>query len=223
MKQTNQCFVTLCLTLHVVLVVLLGVPCSCVDEYYELCVTQRCSAGPNISYPFRIPTETSNYCGYPGFELNCSSFGYPLLRLHDQDYVVEDIPMKPIQQDRTYSYLHFLSGCNMSMEAMVSDIERYEIGCSNEKSGLVMYDEDQNLEKALEGCGGFDKNNVKNEYEDVMKKGFELTWLVSDCKECRASGGRCGYNVNTYHFECFCTDRPHSATCQPSKSYNFFI
>ncbi|KAK4430244.1 hypothetical protein Salat_1325100 [Sesamum alatum] len=65
---------------------------SCGAHYqYEACVPTNCSNGPNISFPFYVPDRQKSYCGYPGFVLYCSRDGFPVLRLPENDYVVEHI------------------------------------------------------------------------------------------------------------------------------------
>lgn len=54
--------------------------------------------------------------------------------------------------------------------------------------------------------------------EDVMKEGFEVTWELMEeegkCEECRNSSGRCGRNVTTNEFRCFCPDQTYdNVTC----------
>ncbi|GFP84679.1 probable serine/threonine-protein kinase at1g18390 [Phtheirospermum japonicum] len=51
----------------------------------------------------------------------------------------------------------------------------------------------------------------------VLRKGFVLNWKASLCGKCQRSGGRCGFNATTYHFRCFCRDRPQVRTCIPEK------
>ncbi|KAK4484219.1 hypothetical protein RD792_011442 [Penstemon davidsonii] len=59
---------------------------------YESCSTPRnCTNGPNISYPFYITNLQESYCGYPGFGLNCTQNGYPLLQLPGNDFIAENI------------------------------------------------------------------------------------------------------------------------------------
>ncbi|KAK4423542.1 LEAF RUST 10 DISEASE-RESISTANCE LOCUS RECEPTOR-LIKE PROTEIN KINASE-like 1.2 [Sesamum alatum] len=62
-----------------------------VYHQYEACVPSNCGNGPNISFPFYVPGLQESYCGYPGFQLNCSKDGHPLLSLPENDYVVEAI------------------------------------------------------------------------------------------------------------------------------------
>lgn len=58
---------------------------------YEACVPTNCGNGLNISFPFYAPGLQESYCGYPGFVLNCSKHGFPVLNLPENDYVVEHI------------------------------------------------------------------------------------------------------------------------------------
>ncbi|KAI3469284.1 hypothetical protein Pfo_025947 [Paulownia fortunei] len=61
---------------------------------------------------------------------------------------------------------------------------------------------------------------VANGSEDVLKKGFKLTWKPVDnaCQLCEASGGFCGYSSSStataaQNFFCFCNDGHHSQNC----------
>ncbi|KAG6389926.1 hypothetical protein SASPL_151401 [Salvia splendens] len=44
----------------------------------------NCCNGPNISFPFFL-TYQQTYCGFPGFAINCSSSGFPLLHLSENE------------------------------------------------------------------------------------------------------------------------------------------
>ncbi|XP_011070774.1 LEAF RUST 10 DISEASE-RESISTANCE LOCUS RECEPTOR-LIKE PROTEIN KINASE-like 1.2 [Sesamum indicum] len=80
-----------CLDICVLCVILLSKR-SCGSDYrYEACVPRNCGNGPNISFPFSIPGLQEPYCGYPGFTLNCSQQGFPVLQLPENEYVVQDI------------------------------------------------------------------------------------------------------------------------------------
>ncbi|KAL1531853.1 LEAF RUST 10 DISEASE-RESISTANCE LOCUS RECEPTOR-LIKE PROTEIN KINASE-like 2.1 [Salvia divinorum] len=67
--------------------------CHGADYRYEACAPANCGNGPNISYPFFLPSQQrqQSYCGFPGFAINCSSSGSPLLHLSEKEYVIEDI------------------------------------------------------------------------------------------------------------------------------------
>ncbi|XP_062029001.1 LEAF RUST 10 DISEASE-RESISTANCE LOCUS RECEPTOR-LIKE PROTEIN KINASE-like 1.2 [Rosa rugosa] len=58
------------------------------------CPIYNCSNGPDFHYPFwKIEDSTADqYCGYPGFGLNCSESGEPILSLPNNDsYYVKGI------------------------------------------------------------------------------------------------------------------------------------
>ncbi|KAI6686151.1 hypothetical protein NL676_032064 [Syzygium grande] len=58
---------------------------------YEVCKPRNCGGNrPNISYPFYIPEEERELCGYPGFELKCEgtkTIGGRCGRSQDRDFL----------------------------------------------------------------------------------------------------------------------------------------
>ncbi|KAL1531850.1 LEAF RUST 10 DISEASE-RESISTANCE LOCUS RECEPTOR-LIKE PROTEIN KINASE-like 2.1 [Salvia divinorum] len=70
--------------------IILSKICGGAEYRYEACAPTNCGDGPNISYPFFLSYQQS-HCGYPGFEINCSSSGFPLLQLSENEYVIEHI------------------------------------------------------------------------------------------------------------------------------------
>ncbi|CAA2980251.1 LEAF RUST 10 DISEASE-RESISTANCE LOCUS RECEPTOR-LIKE PROTEIN KINASE-like [Olea europaea subsp. europaea] len=61
---------------------------------------------------------------------------------------------------------------------------------------------------------GDEERIVVGEYEEILRRGFELNYSSpSDCSTCERDGGRCGYNATTYSFRCFCPDGPHYLSC----------
>ncbi|XP_062110079.1 LEAF RUST 10 DISEASE-RESISTANCE LOCUS RECEPTOR-LIKE PROTEIN KINASE-like 2.4 [Humulus lupulus] len=69
--------------------------------------------------------------------------------------------------------------------------------------------------KAVDGYMGGSSENEGMLMREVLRRGFMLTWLASDCGLCEGSGGKCGFMVPSYHFWCFCPDRPHALKCFP--------
>ncbi|KAJ8548278.1 hypothetical protein K7X08_030747 [Anisodus acutangulus] len=65
--------------------------CSAIDSQYVACYPISCRYGPRISFPFYIQDEKESYCGYPGFGLNCSEQGFPVVHIAENEYTVEDI------------------------------------------------------------------------------------------------------------------------------------
>ncbi|KAI3453056.1 hypothetical protein Pfo_009719 [Paulownia fortunei] len=92
MKENNMHTFLICLDLCIFCLILLSKTSSGADYRYEACVPRNCGNGPNISFPFYIPGQQESYCGYPRFVLSCSQLhGFPVLRLPENEYVVEDI------------------------------------------------------------------------------------------------------------------------------------
>ncbi|KAH0671561.1 hypothetical protein KY289_026054 [Solanum tuberosum] len=65
---------------------------------------------------------------------------------------------------------------------------------------------------------GNEGSNRVIDYQVLLRRGFRLSWISSNCSDCAESGGRCGFDVNNYQFKCFCTDRPHASSCPPTKA-----
>ncbi|CAL2262299.1 unnamed protein product [Prunus armeniaca] len=56
-------------------------------------------------------------------------------------------------------------------------------------------------------------------YTEILKMGFLLNWTAQNCSKCEKSSGRCGFKNN--EFVCFCSDRPHSQSCDHDNSWNW--
>ncbi|GMN32867.1 hypothetical protein TIFTF001_046643 [Ficus carica] len=89
------------------------------------------------------------------------------------------------------------------------------------------------MEKAYEKCGnGSSRVDVpimgySRESEDMitelLSRGFMLDWIASNCSLCNSTGGKCGYDFSTFHFKCYCPDRPHAARCDPMKDFRLRV
>ncbi|KAK3189316.1 hypothetical protein Dsin_028877 [Dipteronia sinensis] len=60
----------------------------------------------------------------------------------------------------------------------------------------------------VEGYGGESTAMITR-----LRGGFRMKWTASNCSVCEQSGGKCGFDNSTYHFKCFCPDRPHAWHC----------
>ncbi|KAK6157643.1 hypothetical protein DH2020_011891 [Rehmannia glutinosa] len=147
---------------------------------YEACGPKNCDRGPNISFPFYIPGLQESYCGYPGFMLNCSQEGFPVLHLPENDYVVGEIfygnqslhvingavltsdvnncllsirnTTLPLARFNYVNFtgLHLLSGCG---NPLPEELVRYNVSCDGSEDWvLALYDKDENLGRAMEIC-----------------------------------------------------------------------
>ena len=61
-----------------------------VDPKYEACKPKNCGSGPNLSYPFYIYDNETDFCGYPGFGILCEE-NKPLFTTSRNDYFIETI------------------------------------------------------------------------------------------------------------------------------------
>ncbi|KAI9170116.1 hypothetical protein LWI28_022832 [Acer negundo] len=60
----------------------------------------------------------------------------------------------------------------------------------------------------VEGYGGKSTAMITR-----LRGGFVMKWTASNCSVCEQSGGKCGFDNSTFHFKCFCPDRPHAWNC----------
>ncbi|KAF9674061.1 hypothetical protein SADUNF_Sadunf10G0088700 [Salix dunnii] len=124
----------------------------------------------------------------------------------------------------TRTGLFLFYNCNSALLENDSKLLKHKVNCSGENetvSTLAMLDDDPLLGSASEKCGAgvvapvdvYRGENVSN-IGKMLERGFVLDWVASNCTVCEESGGRCGFNSTTYHFKCFCPDRPHSRRCK---------
>ncbi|XP_055809497.1 uncharacterized protein LOC129879391 [Solanum dulcamara] len=261
MNQEKRCILIALLNLYVFCFILQIDKCFAVDPQFVACNNPiNCRNGPRISFPFYIQEEQESYCGYPGFGLNCSEQGFPVVHIAGNEYIVEDISyqdhifqiknsvfnsttsngcvsyIKNVSLDHgTFKFvnesrIYLLSKCNGSIS---ENLLKHKIGfgCGEENGNdwaLAMFAEDESFESALQVCKhhviapvemlGDEGSNRDLDYQVLLRRGFRLSWTSSNCSECAESGGHCGFDIINYQFKCFCTDRPHSWSCPPTKA-----
>ncbi|KAJ4972752.1 hypothetical protein NE237_005926 [Protea cynaroides] len=151
------------------------------DPKFDACKPQTCGNGTSISYPFWIPQIQQSYCGYPGFEVNCtkedaliqiSGYEYLIRNISYTDYslmVAEDlqndchIPLRNVTlsgspfrlgQSST-GYLNFYYNCT---KPIPSRYQYYPINCSSIDTGnqsFALFEHDlglPDLNASLETC-----------------------------------------------------------------------
>ena len=126
--------------------------------------------------------------------------------------------------------LFLLYNCNSTLLSNNSGLLNYKVGCpgGNETVWtLAMLEDDPLLGSTLDKCGTrvlapvdvYRGENVGT--ERMLERGFVLNWTASNCSLCEDSGGKCGFDAATYHFKCFCPDRPHTWQCNSSESFYY--
>lgn len=117
---------------------------------------------------------------------------------------------------------------NCEASSLVAGVLKYRIGCDaeNDTNSVLAFEENDSgrLAKASGVCGAgvavvaaVVDGNGGVVMREVVRRGFVLSWLASECSECESSGGRCGFLVRIYHFRCFCPDEPQALNCFPSR------
>ncbi|XP_074324840.1 LEAF RUST 10 DISEASE-RESISTANCE LOCUS RECEPTOR-LIKE PROTEIN KINASE-like 2.1 isoform X1 [Apium graveolens] len=127
----------------------------------------------------------------------------------------------------TTSNLVLLSNCTPESKQI---FPKYKTDCNLKEDDaewvLAMKTNDINLSNATEACQSlvvapvreYTEDDDDTDYLKLIRNGFDLKWIDTDCSDCEASGGYCGYEGEPDNkFMCFCPDRPHSHGCAPSK------
>ncbi|KDO37801.1 hypothetical protein CISIN_1g024599mg [Citrus sinensis] len=120
----------------------------------------------------------------------------------------------------------FLYNCNSSLPEKLLRHKLLAGNCSGDDTVLGMFEDDSDLDYASKQCKesavapvAVDMNGEGMGdhigIEEMVRKGFLLKWRASDCRVCKESGGRCGFDADTFHFQCYCPDRPHAKHCTP--------
>ncbi|KAJ4825177.1 hypothetical protein Tsubulata_022544, partial [Turnera subulata] len=127
--------------------------------------------------------------------------------------------------------LFFLYNCSSSSD---TSLLKYKVDCpagtgqelTTSSNIFAMLDDDPLLSTVSKKCGNgvaapVERNGTENAgvrgLQSLLERGFVLNWTANNCGICHDSGGKCGFNVSTYHFRCFCPDRPHAWFCTPKK------
>ncbi|XP_062006108.1 LEAF RUST 10 DISEASE-RESISTANCE LOCUS RECEPTOR-LIKE PROTEIN KINASE-like 2.1 [Rosa rugosa] len=268
MNNQNLLFFPQFINLYVLIVFLLSETSFAVDSHYQNCSVPKTCGSQKISFPFYILGQQEAYCGFPGFQLNCSSNeedGYPTLQLAGNEYLVHNISYQnqtllvsnaalsnsnkavciPLVQNLTFptdqydlvpkqKEIVLLYNCSSAL--VDESFSEYKIGScdptlTSRTSVLALPgDKHQLFANVSDKCGrevvvtpvedyG---TNIELGIEEVLSRGFMLKWFASNCSRCEDSGGKCGFSSETYHFSCFCPDRPHAVSCRP-KGYEKLI
>ncbi|GLT69729.1 hypothetical protein SLA2020_418570 [Shorea laevis] len=150
----------------------------------------------------------------------------------EESYCIPPIKNISIPYDRfklasNQRELVLLSGCNLTG---AKEFSQYKVNCSGQKmddSVLALFGDDPVLGNASEKCreavvAAVDVGE-EGGVEDMLRRGFVMEWMASNCSICEASGGICGFDKSTYRFNCFCPDRPHSWHCAPKGRGKGFV
>lgn len=119
-----------------------------------------------------------------------------------------------------------LYNCSNSLPAKLLRYKLLAGNCSSDDTVLGMFEDDSDSDSASKQCKesvvapvAVDMNGEGMSdhigIEEMVRKGFLLKWNASDCSRCVESGGKCGFDVDTFNVKCYCPDRPHAKHCTP--------
>lgn len=120
---------------------------------------------------------------------------------------------------------------NCNNQSLSERLVGKKVGCNStddDVNGVVLAvgEDDPDLGLARKECEDVVVAPVEGYGEDSMammtrlRSGFLMKWTASNCSSCEESGGRCGFDNSTYHFKCFCPDRPHACCCRDPGMFN---
>ncbi|KAL5761279.1 hypothetical protein ACOSQ2_020117 [Xanthoceras sorbifolium] len=122
-----------------------------------------------------------------------------------------------------------LYNCNQSLSERLVSKKVNECSADDDGNGVVLVvdKDDPDLGLAREECndtvmapveGHGDGGESTATMMMRLRRGFLIKWISSNCSVCETSGGKCGFDNSTYHFKCFCPDRPHAWHCTDTGS-----
>ncbi|GMN52774.1 hypothetical protein TIFTF001_021929 [Ficus carica] len=187
------------------------------DHEYMYCEESRCGENePPIRFPFRLKDSQPSHCGYPGFDLSCTSSDrtalvLPLSKLYvqDIDYVSQEIivydpydclEVQLIQQivNLSSNFIHFKYRSRMNNSSYVvfncSQEDTYRSLCFSSVL-LPSNREIQDMSESTLYCTKmYEIESLPDDLYMLWKNAglsFSLTWSKPDCRGCEAEGKRC--------------------------------
>jgi hypothetical protein len=189
------------------------------------CPDLRCG-NQNIKFPFRIKNRQAPMCGYPGFELFCSSNNETMIELprsvklnvKNIDYRHQTIELSDPQsclykhiQDLNLSETHFnylkhdysdfddyhFFNCSLLIRVKM---DSYLVPCLNTSTSQIYvipsYEPIDYL--PLSFCTKMFNVTLNSNSRSIPNQNFiRLMWSKPDCKHCESKGKRCGWKNTT--------------------------
>ncbi|KAL0428740.1 UNVERIFIED_CONTAM: putative RING-H2 finger protein ATL21A [Sesamum radiatum] len=191
------------------------------------CPSQLCGDNPFVvRFPFRLEGQQLQNCGYPGFDLSCTSQKPQVVVLnlpHSGDFWVRDINylMQEIQlYDPNGCLPRRLLSLNLSSSPFVAGYSQNftflscptdsvrtrlaVIDCLSNSTVSVFATSSMNLARAMTMCSVVITLPIPVLWpqDDVwlssnLDEDLRLTWNVPSCGGCEARGGVCGFENST--------------------------
>ncbi|KAJ8427414.1 hypothetical protein Cgig2_000608 [Carnegiea gigantea] len=217
------------------------------DPRYENCMSNSssCVASVRIAYPF-WGNGHLEHCGHLGFELSCDANNNLTINIMAETYYGRSInynrskcPEPRDLYNTTLDLTLFNYTSNVKNAPLFYDYPAQKIDknvpfgffCPGKYwSSLSYFVITQDWEDELDEICGVkvyvpifkdairDPVSTSMGVDEVLKKGFEVRWVVDErhCQQCSISGGCCGYNMALGQSTCFCDNGAYSTICPAS-------
>ncbi|KAJ6813269.1 LEAF RUST 10 DISEASE-RESISTANCE LOCUS RECEPTOR-LIKE PROTEIN KINASE-like 2.1 [Iris pallida] len=208
------------------------------------CQVSSCGDIANIRYPFWLGGEQPSYCGFPDFELQCEDgiplirmpsgvYRVEKIFYENNSLVVADYGLAISQCPVFHSNLsfavtpfaispvvnrelYFLFNCSRVGP------DYFRVGCATTDASFYYLGGDYGSPEYInQSCLAAARMPVlgnpradSSQYRTLLRNGFLLDYTVTDCEQCTASNGQCGYSNETKSFICICSDRLHWDSCE---------
>ncbi|XP_037497370.1 LEAF RUST 10 DISEASE-RESISTANCE LOCUS RECEPTOR-LIKE PROTEIN KINASE-like 1.2 [Jatropha curcas] len=164
------------------------------ESKYEACKPKNCGTGPNISYPFYIRKNHTDYCGHPGFNVLCEN-RKPIYKTSRAHYIIQNInyenqsfrlidteildstcptPSKNYTFDRSsvdfspyHADIFFFYNCNTSISANYKESGIPCNGKSKNETFIALVPRDEPLNWNLKACESIVAAPVQLEQENI--------------------------------------------------------
>lgn len=193
----------------------------------EACPVSRCGRnGSAIGFPFHLPGQHPQNCGYPGFDLTCRAPALTVLRLPSWgdffvrgiDYITQEIRLYDPDDCLARRLLAFnltaspfSAGYYRNYTLLVCAPElirsRFNtIGCLSNSTSSVLATSSTSLVSKMSSCRVLAANLTlpvswavedDQDFSSDLNSDLLLTWDVPNCGDCRAQGGSCRFLSNS--------------------------
>ncbi|KAK4477533.1 hypothetical protein RD792_016762 [Penstemon davidsonii] len=102
----------------------------------------------------------------------------------------------------------------------LSSVNRFgnTVICNGTNRPVAIFGDDENLRNAMENCATHVVAPVEGggNIFVALRRGIVLSYTSGrDCGVCEISGGKCGFDADSFSFRCFCHDGPYPTLCLP--------
>lgn len=154
---------------------------SAEESKYESCKPRNCGSGPNISYPFYVYGNNTDYCGHPGFRVHCTDHR-PIYKTSAADYIIHNIDYE--RQSFRLVNLEVLNNTNCPTPQQNYSFDRSSVDFSPDHADIFFfyncnYSISANYTESRVTCNG---SIVEKVYVVLVPKDEPFDWNRTACE-----------------------------------------